>query len=400
MMQGQPLSFAPGPVVAERLHTLGRTEDVVFSPDQSRLAVAGYSRNKVLVLQFRIVSENGTLSVQSEACVELHCPDFRNPHGLAWIDDGTLVVANRGKDVVVVPVPTATRAGEAVEVEALLRLSEGREGLISSPGSVAVSRLNDEYVDVLVCNNYRHHVSRHILHRSNRFEAMSEVRLFEHGLRVPDGIAISADGDLVAVSNHDGKRIDVFGNEAGSGPQARPRFSLGIPHYPHGVRFGLEDRLILVADAGAPLVHVFARDGGAWKAARHPWLSIKVMDDAAFLRGRQNPEEGGPKGLDLLADGSLLVVSCEEVPVAFFDFRSVRDQLDAPDPTSQRHSRSGEARLMDTVMATLKAQHDQMGALRAEVAEMKRRRDRRPDRWLLRRLKRAAFRALGSGYGK
>jgi DNA-binding beta-propeller fold protein YncE len=398
LTQGQHLTFKPSSVVAERLRALGRTEDVVFSPDQTRLAIAGFNEHKVLVVQITIVTENGVMSVQSEACVELHCSDFKSPHGLAWIDDGTLVVANRGKDVIVVSVPAVCNAGEAVEIDPLLRLSKGSDGIIRSPGSIAVTRLNDDYFDFLVCNNYRHYISRHIIHRSNGFEAISDVRLFEHGLKVPDGIAISTDGELVAVSNHHGKRVDVFRNDAGSGTQSHPVFSLGIPHYPHGVRFAMEDRLILVADAGAPLVHVFARDGSTWKGAENPLLSIKVIDDDAFRRGHKNPMEGGPKGLDILADGSLFVVSCEEVPIAFFDFRSVRDRLVEPDTTNHRHFRSSEARLLDTIMATMKGQHDQMGALRAEVAQLKPKRDPSLDQRLLRLLKRAAVKALGSGH--
>ena len=397
LTQGQHLTFKPSSVVAERIGALGRTEDVVFSPDQTRLAIAGFNENKVLVIQIKIVTENGVMSIQSEGCVELRCPDFNRPHGLSWIDDGTLVIANRAGDVIIVSVPAVSNAGEAVEINPLFKLSEGSDGIIKSPGSVAVTRLNDQYFDLLVCNNYRNYVSRHIIQRRNGFEVVAGLRLFAHDLKVPDSIAVSSDGELVAVSNHFGKRVDVFPNDAGSATHSHPVFSLGVVHYPHGLRFAMDDRLLLVADAGAPLVHVFARDGIAWKEARSPLLSIKVIDDDSFRRGHANPQEGGPKGLDILADGSLFVVSCEEVPIAFFDFRSVRDQLVEADTTNHRQFRSSDARLLDTTIATMKGQHDQIGTLRAEIAKLKAMRDRRPDRWLVRLLKRAALKALGSG---
>ena len=112
--EGQQLTFKPSPVVAERFRALGRTEDVMFSPDQTRLAIAGFNENKVLVLGIEVVTDDGVLSVQSDACVELRCKDFSNPHGLAWLDDGTLIVANRGKDVIAVSVPVASSTGEVV----------------------------------------------------------------------------------------------------------------------------------------------------------------------------------------------------------------------------------------------------------------------------------------------
>ncbi|MBL9050059.1 MAG: hypothetical protein JNK19_08110 [Tabrizicola sp.] len=394
MLQGQLLAFKPSAVVAERISTLGRTEDVIFSPDQTRLAIAGYNENRILVIQVEVVTENGAMTVLSDGCVELRCQDFDHPHGISWIDDDTVVIANRGKDVIVLSVPAVSSAGDNVEVEPLLRLSEGSDEIIKSPGSVAVTRLSDEYFDCLVCNNYRNYISRHIIRKRNGFEVVSSLRLFEHGLKVPDSIAISAEGDLVAVSNHHRHRIDVFSNDAGSATHSPPVLSLGGLHYPHGVRFAMDDRLLLVADAGAPLVHVYARGGPSWKAASGPDASIRVIDEESFRRGHKNPEEGGPKGLDTLADGSVLVVSCEEVPIAFFDFRTIRDQLVGPAMTDHRESRSGEARMLETALSAMRGQHDQMKSLQAEIGKLKAMQDRRLDRRLLRLIKGWALKKL------
>lgn len=369
------LPFSPSAAVARCLGTLGRTEDVVFSPDETRLAIAGFTENKILVIQIKVVTENGAMCVQSDHCVELHCADFKKPHGISWIDADTLVVANRKGDVIVVPVPAATGAGQVIRVEPLLRLSEGQGDLIRSPGSVDIVRFNDQDFDILVCNNYQNYVSRHIVQRRNGIAVLAGARLFEHDLKVPDSIAISSDGDLVAVSNHDRQRIDVFPNHADSGTQTQPLFSLGVASYPHGLRFAMDDRLILVADAGAPFVHVFARDGVAWKTAGEALVSLKIMEDDTFRRGQSNPQEGGPKGLDVLDDGSMFVVSCEEVPIAFFDFRPTRDQLTMPETVNQRQRRTKDRQLLDTAMATLKAQQDQIATLQTQVPQLN---DRKP----------------------
>lgn len=359
-----------------------------------RVAIAGLYENKILVVQFEIVTRNGEITVRSEGCVELHCKEFIHPHGISWIDDGTIVIACRGTGVIVVSVPPTSSRGDIVEVEPLLKLSEGRDRILRSPGSVAVTRLSDQYFDCLVCNNLQSYVSRHIIQKRNGFKAISSLRLFERDLKVPDGIAISADGDLVAVSNHHRHRIDVFGNDAGSATHSLPVFSLGGVLYPHGVRFAMGDRLLLVADAGAPFVHVYARGGPSWKAASVPDTSIKVIGDEAFRRGHKNPEEGGPKGLDALADGSLLVISCQEAPIAFFDFRAVRDHLTGPGMAYHRETRSGHARLLETTISAMRGQHDQMRSLQAEIGKLKAIQDRRLDRRLLRLIKGWALKKL------
>ena len=83
--------------------------------------------------------------------------------------------------------------------------------------------------------------------------------------------------------------------------------------YPHGLRFAADDRRLLVADAGAPYVHVFAADG-SWQGASYPASTIRVMDDETFERARHNPQEGGPKGIDLDPRTKLLIVTSESTP--------------------------------------------------------------------------------------
>lgn len=45
------------------------------------------------------------------------------------------------------------------------------------------------------------------------------------------------------------------------------------------------------------------------------------MDDETFQKGRYNPQEGGPKGLDLHRQSGVLVTTCEHQTLAFFDSR-------------------------------------------------------------------------------
>ena len=48
-----------------------------------------------------------------------------------------------------------------------------------------------------------------------------------------------------------------------------------------------------------------------------------MLDDETFARGRSNPEEGGIKGLDIDRTSSVVAVTCEELPLAFFPLASI-----------------------------------------------------------------------------
>jgi hypothetical protein len=88
-------------------------------------------------------------------------------------------------------------------------------------------------------------------------------------------------------------------------------------HYPHGLRFAADDSCLIVADAGAPYLTAFARGAADWTGVRQPTTTIRIMEDDAFLRGRYNVQEGGPKGLALHRSGRIIAVTSEHQPLRF-----------------------------------------------------------------------------------
>ncbi|TPL04421.1 hypothetical protein FJ938_16745 [Mesorhizobium sp. B2-4-14] len=56
---------------------------------------------------------------------------------------------------------------------------------------------------------------------------------------------------------------------------------------------------------------------------RGPARSVAVLDEETFLRGRGNPEEGGPKGPDIDRSNSVVAITCEERTLAFFSLLSI-----------------------------------------------------------------------------
>ena len=167
----------------------------------------------------------------------------------------------------------------------------------------------------MVCNNYRKRVTAHRIGRDGRISNRVALSL---GLDVPDGIACTPDGRWLAISDHFTNSALIYDCQGRLTPRTAPVGRLTGMAYPHGLRFSPDGRYAFVAYAGAPVLHVFRSDTGQWMGDHAPLRSVKVLSDEVFQRGRTNDAEGGPKGVDIDNSGTILVVTCEEQPLAFF----------------------------------------------------------------------------------
>jgi DNA-binding beta-propeller fold protein YncE len=310
------IPFEAEGAVRATLDAMGRTEDVRLSPDGRRLAIACYARNRVLLVEISVDRTSTGATVALGELREVSSPALHEPHGVDFVDDDTLVVSNRSAGVTVLRIPD--HPGDVAPTEAARN-----SGLLQSPGSVAVRHLGGGRHEALVCNNWGHTVTRHAVDGAGELSHGEVVaRRF---LDVPDGVAISRDGRWVAVSNHNTHSVLVY---AGStlGEDSEPVGVLRGVLYPHGLRFTGDDRQLLVADAGAPYVHVFTAANGDWLRAGYPAASVRVMSDEVFARGRYNPTEGGPKGIDIDPRTGVLVATSEHLGLAFFDLAAVLER--------------------------------------------------------------------------
>lgn len=318
------LPVVHGPGVASALAELGRTEDVHLSPDNRRLAIAGHLSNRVLVLGIDIDWDGEAPQVHLHSPQPLASREFSYPHGLFWSSNDTLLVANRQGGVPVFRIPPPAGEATLCELQPLLRLETAHPGLVETPGSVSARALVCGCLDVLVCNNYTHQVTQHLVDLDGaRPGAVAGSPLLARGLDIPDGVAHSPDGRWIAVSNHNEHCVRLYDTSRPLGPDAEPDARLLGVDYPHGLRFAAASRRVLVADAGAPFVHVYTCPDGRWQGAHGHDCRLRVLDEETFLQGRSNPQEGGPKGLDLDRSGRLMVITNELVPLAFFDLRSL-----------------------------------------------------------------------------
>lgn len=316
------IDFKAGGAVRAALAEIGRTEDLRFSPDNRLLAIAGYARKRCLILRVDVETGPDGPGVTLHNFMELTSDSMGEVHGLDFIDDRTLAIANRDGLVALFALPREEPAGQSRQITAIRQLRGRRPYKLNSPGSIAIRLESYGRVSLLVCNNYTHLVTRHVLNRWLGYRATSNQPLLKRGLDIPDGIALSHDGKWIAVSSHGTKDVKIYSMSASLGPDSEPAGILRNAGYPHGVRFTADDRHILVADAGSQMVHVYAGDGG-WKEHREPARSVAVLDEATFLRGRASFDEGGPKGLDIDRSNSVVAVTCEEQTLAFFALATI-----------------------------------------------------------------------------
>lgn len=336
---------------------LGRTEDIRFSPNKRRLAIAGFGANRIVVLDIRrnISREGERVSLPS--AVEIVSADLAQPHGVDFIDDDTVVVANRSGRTAIFELPAA--GGKITHNLVPIGIIDGE--VINSPGSVVLAGKSGDQCQVLICNNASHTITKHSVDLSGESAGNGTI-LIRKWLDVPDGITLSGE-DRIAISVHNMHSVMIY--EAGrqldetSDPDGVMR---GV-FFPHGLRFTGDDEFLLVADAGAPYLHVYARDDG-WGGVHHPRFSLRVLSDADFLRGRHNPQEGGPKGLDIDEVGGLLATTCEMQPLALFDLAAIlenatqskhRTESDAPVELPETRSRDHQS--ASQVQYELELQH-------------------------------------------
>ncbi len=303
------LEISMGQGVPGALDRIGRCEDLRISPDGSRLAIPGYHSKMCLVLA--IAFDDAAQALRIDDFLEIESPAITLPHGLDWVDDEALAVANRDGSVAVVSAPREMR-GRHLRLNPTSIVRGKGFSRLAWPGSVAVSRTaNGEQASILACNNYIDRVSEHFIEAAPAFRETGSRVVYARGVYVPDGIALSPDGRSVAISSHGNHTVPIYSRRR-TGRLVAPEGKLTGAQFPHGLRFTPGGAHLLVADAGGPYVHVFER-GEGWRGERGPVRSVQVLDDETYLRGRTQPDEGGPKGIDIDPHGRFVAICCEEV---------------------------------------------------------------------------------------
>lgn len=302
-----------------------RSEDVRLSPSEQRMVVVT-TANVILLFDVDL----RTRPVRVRFRTELRSPELSNPHGADWLDEHTLVVANRAGRLQVFAIPRGTRREPTTELQHVgavetswfgepgeTRELRGRT-VVTGPGSVRVHGPT-----AIVCCNHRNTVTAHDVTRNDAGVTLSEGRLVaQEGLEIPDSAALSETTGWLAVSDHDHHRIVLyrFGDP-------RPVAALTHPELrtPHGLAFDPTGRTLVVADAGSTELFCFSEPDEGWgRAEVAPAHTLEGVQQQVFERVQADTPapvravEGGTKGVDISADGRIAVTTCRGQVVRFF----------------------------------------------------------------------------------
>ncbi|MBW3097012.1 YncE family protein [Pseudohoeflea coraliihabitans] len=333
----QQMKVEYGPGTFSLLRDLGRSEDLAFSPDGRRIAIAGFIKNRIAVFDIELVSAGHglqTLHLRRGAMIEADA--LQRPHGVDFITSECILVGNRGGCVQVIDVQgTLPETGKIVPRHMPSISRVGYTHRLGQPGSVAVlppsarfssaSLTGNERRQVLICDNAKDRITLHPVPAPRRrwpFSLPDGQILLANGLDLPDGLAVSSDGRWIAVSNHNTHNVAIYERARGLNPTTPPAAQLGGVNHPHGLAFSPDARCLYVASAGAPCVSRFRDDTATWHGSYAPDKVIRVMDDHTFQRGRDNPAEGGPKGLAIHPSGSVMALTAAHYTLAVFDLKS------------------------------------------------------------------------------
>lgn len=310
--------------------SLGRTEDIRFSPSGHRLAIAAFNKSRIALLDVEIGKSGGVPEVMLTGGIEISSPAVSYPHGVDFLDDQTIAVANRQGGVAIFRIP-APNANDC-DLSPIQFLGPGNGSVVHTPGSVCVSHREGGACELLICNNYADNVSRHTVDRNAGYSIVESEILLSKWLNLPDGVCASRDGRWIAISNHNTHGVLIYERCDALSEGSSPVGVLRGVSFPHGMRFSGDGRHLFLADAGAPFVHVYACGDQGWHGTRLPAASIRMMDGETYRRGRNDPQEGGPKGIDFDKSMIVLATTCEHQTLQFLDAAAVLAAASAGSP--------------------------------------------------------------------
>lgn len=291
------ISFEASSHVKNMLNNIGRTEDLAFSPDNRKLAIAAYSENKVLMLDIEISASVGGSGIFISDCYEIISEDLNLPHGITWIDNKTLVVGNRYGQTIVLALPEVQAGQKQLRLAALQVLPAASDNKHHSNDCVATSPIGQDLYEVLVCSNSGNYVASHILDGTDSFSVIAESILLDNKIQTPDGVTFSPDGRWIAVSNHTSQSVYIYENVKSLNPASEPCAALPGITYPHGITFAGCAQFLFVTAADDPFIYGYHNPTGEWHGEYQPFTKFKSLDDETFKGGSYNEQEGGTKGI-------------------------------------------------------------------------------------------------------
>ncbi|CAO3424241.1 hypothetical protein [Azospirillum doebereinerae] len=313
-----------------------RTEDVKFSPSGRRMAVISVD-NCIFIYDVNITAR----PIQVILKIEIRSASLIYPHGVDFLSEDVIVVANRGSDIQFYEIPFVTEGVLSSFVDPIYQAPSpwfGKKGIMkqlperkiyTGPGGVRF--LNG--ILFVSCNNIPSITTHVCTLTPDGMQLQDDAIITQDGFQVLDGVAVSQDGSRLAVSDLSHNRIvlyDRLGSGAGhTSPQSSFTQTVTLQdedlRFPHGLCFDPSGKILYVTDAGSPNVYVFATQDDWASSFLTSSFKLKAVRDAAFAKTRTGlgepfrSLEGGAKGIDIDPTGTVVVVTCKNQPLRFFE---------------------------------------------------------------------------------
>src|SRR4029078_12413707 len=91
--------------VFDTIISLGRTEDIKFSPSNRRLGIAAFHENKIVIFEVSLQCSLHEKEISVSEATEFSSNSFNSPHGLDFVDERTIIVANRDGHACIIRLP-------------------------------------------------------------------------------------------------------------------------------------------------------------------------------------------------------------------------------------------------------------------------------------------------------
>lgn len=288
---------------------LDRPEGVAFTPSGNYVAVANSLANTITFYnQIDVGIYENTVSFSiSGATSQL---DY--PHDLSFSPDGNhLAVANRHGNTITIykkngfdntydSIPFAIITGEASQIM-------GPDAVTYSPVENIIAVAN-KYTNSLTFYHYQ----------KDKYEQVPYQVIQNAFLKVPDGLAFSRDGALLAVTSHDFHAAVIFQrmNDSQDHYFDHPLQVLQGEEaqlcYPHSLAFHpLKNDLAISCSQGRKNLQLFVKESET-AYSNSPELSLEILDmyDASTIALIEHlQEEGGVKGIAFAPDGKSLAIT-------------------------------------------------------------------------------------------
>jgi hypothetical protein len=325
-----------------------RTEDVKFSPSGRILAMVSTAGR-----MFLFTVDTRSRPIRVERYMELESTSLCSPHGVDFLAEDIVAVANRSGCMGFCRVPPVDAWVDCMPVEPFQEMDcawFGRKGstrpvdgrhIVCGPGSVRA----DGKQLLVGCNNLSTVTAHPYRLERGTIETEDPTVTARDGLEIIDGVALSHDGRWFALSEHHYGRVMIYrsADKTLSAVLRDPDL-----HHPHGLCFSRTGRTLCVSDAEERYLHVFCGSGKWDKSMDESTFKLAAVEEEAYRKTKEStPEqfrslEGGIKGVDIDPSDRIVATTCQNQMLRFFELETASCEI-----TSSAISRTSRNLIVD-----------------------------------------------------